>query len=169
MVSPSILYGEALTNGVRSFIGMRAKELKALLDAGGAVDAALEDELLGTRPPEKPSLKRALSKGDRRVDSTSSSGGASNGDDDHDGDEGKMDPAMMMAMMASLMPGGGGSSSGGADAVVMGPMKESSYSLKKDKLNLSGLLNVLDGVVDTPGRIIGQLRPPHCFLFIVMS
>ena len=27
-------------------------------------------------------------------------------------------------------------------------------SLKKDKLNLSGLLNVLDGVVDTPERIL---------------
>ena len=26
--------------------------------------------------------------------------------------------------------------------------------LKKDKLNLSGLLNVLDGVVDTPERIV---------------
>jgi ATP-dependent 26S proteasome regulatory subunit len=25
---------------------------------------------------------------------------------------------------------------------------------KVDKLNLSGLLNVLDGVVDTPGRIV---------------
>jgi len=30
----------------------------------------------------------------------------------------------------------------------------SAYALKKDKLNLSGLLNVLDGVVDTPERII---------------
>merc|ERR1711991_404252 len=30
----------------------------------------------------------------------------------------------------------------------------SSYAMKKDKLNLSGILNVLDGVVDTPDRII---------------
>ena len=29
-----------------------------------------------------------------------------------------------------------------------------SNSYTKDKLNLAGLLNVLDGVVDTPGRIL---------------
>jgi len=147
---------------------MRAKELKALLDAGAAVDASLEDELLGSEPqaPPRPALKRALSvglKGNERQDSLS---GSLKGDDDNDNEEGKMDPAMMMAMMASLIPGGSGSSSGGgADAVAMGPMKESAYSLKKDKLNLSGLLNVLDGVVDTPGRIIGQL--PHLALCCV--
>merc|ERR1712054_394270 len=28
------------------------------------------------------------------------------------------------------------------------------YSSRRDKLNLSGLLNVLDGVVDTPERIV---------------
>lgn len=28
-----------------------------------------------------------------------------------------------------------------------------------DRLNLAGLLNVLDGVVDTPGRIIGMFNP----------
>merc|ERR1719230_2251048 len=33
-------------------------------------------------------------------------------------------------------------------------MYGSAYALKRDKLNLSGLLNVLDGVVDTPERIV---------------
>ena len=33
----------------------------------------------------------------------------------------------------------------------VGPLKKSG---KSDKLNLAGLLNVLDGVVDTPGRIV---------------
>ena len=33
-------------------------------------------------------------------------------------------------------------------------MAPSAYALKRDKLNLSGLLNVLDGVVDTPERIV---------------
>jgi SpoVK/Ycf46/Vps4 family AAA+-type ATPase len=37
----------------------------------------------------------------------------------------------------------------------MGPKGPKSYSsFQKDKLNLAGLLNVLDGVVDTPGRIL---------------
>merc|ERR1712165_265103 len=30
----------------------------------------------------------------------------------------------------------------------------SSWKVKKDELNLTGLLNVLDGVVDTPGRML---------------
>merc|ERR1711871_718186 len=36
----------------------------------------------------------------------------------------------------------------------MGTGGVSAYALKRDKLNLSGLLNVLDGVVDTPERIV---------------
>jgi len=34
---------------------------------------------------------------------------------------------------------------------VMPAATTSSYAARRDKLNLSGLLNVLDGVVDTPG------------------
>ena len=58
-----------------------------------------------------------------------------------------------MAMMMSMMTSGGGGG-GGADApAIVGPVSSAS-ALKKDKLNLSGLLNVLDGVVDTPERIV---------------
>ncbi|OWZ08285.1 hypothetical protein PHMEG_00019195, partial [Phytophthora megakarya] len=31
---------------------------------------------------------------------------------------------------------------------------EKKYNMRNDKLNLSGLLNVLDGVIDCPGRIV---------------
>merc|ERR1719164_325718 len=48
--------------------------------------------------------------------------------------------------------GGVGGSSGGLAGP--GSMYGSAYALKRDKLNLSGLLNVLDGVVDTPERIV---------------
>lgn len=42
---------------------------------------------------------------------------------------------------------------GGLD--IMGPIGPSLFAKPgKDKLNLTGLLNVLDGVVDTPGRIL---------------
>merc|ERR1711972_747824 len=53
-------------------------------------------------------------------------------------------------------PGTGGKSGGGADSGMssMGPVFAPASDLKKDKLNLSGLLNVLDGVVDTPERIL---------------
>ena len=55
--------------------------------------------------------------------------------------------------------GTGGDATGGIPdappiASFMGPKSKSSYSYQKDKLNLAGLLNVLDGVVDTPGRIL---------------
>jgi len=71
---------------------------------------------------------------------------------------------MMMASMLSLTAssgGGGGAAGGGSIGAggyggLMGPgsMYGSAYALKRDKLNLSGLLNVLDGVVDTPERIV---------------
>jgi hypothetical protein len=44
------------------------------------------------------------------------------------------------------------------------PSAGSAYSLRKDKLNLSGLLNVLDGVVDTPERIVGKFLTKHTYL-----
>ena len=62
---------------------------------------------------------------------------------------------MKMAMMMSMMDGGrapsGGDASAGITTMASG---SSAFALKRDKLNLSGLLNVLDGVVDTPERIV---------------
>merc|ERR1719498_2145228 len=59
----------------------------------------------------------------------------------------------MMSMMSSSASTG--SSSDGA-GITSGPIGYAGLSTfgKKDKLNLSGLLNVLDGVVDTPERIV---------------
>merc|ERR1719203_2373898 len=59
----------------------------------------------------------------------------------------------MMATMMSLMDTGkGGGDDGGMQASPL--MAAPAASSTKDKLNLSGLLNVLDGVVDTPERIL---------------
>lgn len=63
--------------------------------------------------------------------------GASTGDEGTD---------MALAMMSSLMDGKGGS--GGAVKYSSG------WSSTTDKLDLAGLLNVLDGVVDCPNRIV---------------
>jgi len=72
-----------------------------------------------------------------------------NQEDEEDEDEANGglsgDSAMMAAVMASL------TDSNGKEGKVNGPWKPSS---KSDKLDLSGLLNVLDGVVDTPNRIL---------------
>merc|ERR1719476_607074 len=59
----------------------------------------------------------------------------------------------MMATIASLMDSGGSKADGHAGGGMSSALGTSS-DLKKDKLNLSGLLNVLDGVVDTPERIL---------------
>merc|ERR1719326_1657771 len=47
----------------------------------------------------------------------------------------------------------GGNKGDGGNEMAAGPMLKPDSS-NKDKLNLSGLLNVLDGVVDTPERIL---------------
>merc|ERR1719426_472611 len=55
-------------------------------------------------------------------------------------------------------PGRSSSAGDGAGGFMSSPygssMYGSAYAQKRDKLNLSGLLNVLDGVVDTPERIV---------------
>jgi len=57
------------------------------------------------------------------------------------------DAGLMMAMLSSVMDSGSGDKKG-LD------YKSSKYMSKYDKLDLSGLLNVLDGVVDCPNRIL---------------
>merc|ERR1719281_1945199 len=59
----------------------------------------------------------------------------------------------MMSMMSSSASTGSSSDGAGITSGPMGYAGMSSYG-KKDKLNLSGLLNVLDGVVDAPERIV---------------
>merc|ERR1711998_473813 len=69
--------------------------------------------------------------------------------------------ASMLSMQTAASDNSGGSGAGSSSGAggyggMMGPgsLYGSAYALKRDKLNLSGLLNVLDGVVDTPERIV---------------
>ena len=62
------------------------------------------------------------------------------------------DEALMVALAKSL-----GDGAGGGDAKKKKKKKskgKSKWASKTDKLDLAGLLNVLDGVVDTPNRIV---------------
>ena len=140
-----------------SFVRGTAATLKRLLKAGGAVDTALEDELLGVAPPPTAAgarLPPTPSKVRRNKTGLGYDGGAAAGGGGKEEDEEEpVDMQTQMAMMMSMMTSGGGGG-GGADApAIVGPVSSAS-ALKKDKLNLSGLLNVLDGVVDTPERIV---------------
>jgi len=133
-----------------NYIKQLAKALKTLLDAGSNPDDALADELLGLSSAGQlaPLVKT----------STAGYGTTEGARGDHEEEDGPetMDSSTMMATLASLMDSGIGKSSaandggGGGIGAMFGPASD----LKKDKLNLSGLLNVLDGVVDTPERIL---------------
>mmetsp|Transcript_26143 Transcript_26143/g.48201 ORF Transcript_26143/g.48201 Transcript_26143/m.48201 type:complete len:778 (-) Transcript_26143:77-2410(-) len=135
-----------------NYIKQFASSIKALIEAGTVPDDTLADELLGAGSVGQlePFVKTS---------STGyGTGPSSAGDDDEEDDTtgGGLDMNLFMGTLASVMGSGSGKGSGpGGD--MMGPMGSafgSSYDSKKDKLNLSGLLNVLDGVVDTPARVL---------------
>jgi chaperone BCS1 len=145
-------------SGKENYVKMKATALKLAVEGGCAIDIALEDVLLGIEheddmPPPEPVKLRRTSISYRNDDDDAPP--PPEEDEEETGGIGMSgDLGMMMATMASMMPGNaGGGAGGGADAVVL-PSAGSAYSLRKDKLNLSGLLNVLDGVVDTPERIV---------------
>mmetsp|Transcript_76804 Transcript_76804/g.138558 ORF Transcript_76804/g.138558 Transcript_76804/m.138558 type:complete len:792 (-) Transcript_76804:49-2424(-) len=136
---------EAAGNYVKQF----ASGIKALLEAGAEPDDALADELLGVTSAVQ--LQRVPLV---KTSSTGYGGQTTRAEPEEDEEPaagGAMDMSAMMSMMSSMMDGGGKSS---GDAGGTGPAMGSAYDMKKDKLNLSGLLNVLDGVVDTPDRIL---------------
>eukprot|EP00928_Gymnodinium_smaydae_P014896 TRINITY_DN1546_c0_g2_i1.p1 TRINITY_DN1546_c0_g2~~TRINITY_DN1546_c0_g2_i1.p1 ORF type:complete len:799 (-),score=155.27 TRINITY_DN1546_c0_g2_i1:217-2517(-) len=141
---------EVAANYIRQFAGT----IKALLEAGASPDDAVADELLGVHAKNTPGLLPLV-----KTSSTDYHGQHQLAPDVDDEEQaaGPLDSSTMMAMMASLMESGAGSSGGKDDKGSgggVGAMYGMSSDLKKDKLNLSGLLNVLDGVVDTPERIL---------------
>lgn len=106
---------------------------------GGTEEAKGSEASSGDADAEKPTTTKKKKKKEAAAEE-------SDGEDEEDANGGLSgDSAMMAAVMASLTDGGG------KDGKMNGPWKPPS---KSDKLDLSGLLNVLDGVVDTPERIL---------------
>jgi len=137
---------EVATNYLKQF----AASIKALLEAGAEPDDRLADELLGTSSTAH-AIKRALAK-------TSSTGyDGQEAGPQHEAEEEEASAQVdLTAIMAALAgPANAGDATGaGAGSGAGSGLAASSWSATKDKLNLSGLLNVLDGVVDTPDRIL---------------
>lgn len=156
MESANALMNEYRT--VDEFIGRHAETLKQMIDAGGEVNIGLENELLGVPLTsmagpgsfislEKASLSRDVSYSKQYGDDDDNIcvdpvGNSNTSVDAHFSDNGTKND--------NLIPDDNNNKS---SIGVMGP-STSLFKTKKDALNLTGLLNVLDGVVDTPGRIL---------------
>jgi hypothetical protein len=135
---------------VDSFVSGHAEVIKSLLKSGAEIDEAFVDELLGKNQrsfresvisvPKPNSISR---------DVAYTKCGKSS--EMHLEKEAKEEAAL--SSMPNLMGTNGATSSTqiGTSALI-GP--SAWCKPNKDQLTLSGLLNVLDGVVDTPGRIL---------------
>ena len=134
---------------VDRFLGTHAQSIKAMLDCGVEVNNAFVDELLGLSPDESPwkSVSRAAPSNAREISYSRY-------------DE-KMEEALFGCNDATTMKSALAHTETEGDMIAIGKgtgdkdaIGSSFFKPKKDQLNLTGLLNVLDGVVDTPGRIL---------------
>jgi len=147
---------DALMEGyekVDSFLGKHAKSLKQMLDTGCEINEAFENELLETYSdcvhPQASLCSSDLSAEDS-FDQISEDDYNSqvkmyietrekSEEDYEDYEEGSKNVSK---------------SSFVGPKVEMGSSSNCAFRNKRDELNLTGILNVLDGVVDTPGRML---------------
>lgn len=137
---------QAMMNQVTSLdniLGFHAKKIDRLLDEGAEVSDELVDGLLGNEKPLLPAVMECTPSRDLS----------------HTKDTGPDQVHLEMKYMREalmkhpgLMPGQTSPKSQGDDRDDKPSYGFYSYE-PKDSLNLSGILNVLDGVVDTPSRI----------------
>lgn len=136
------------------FLGSHAKSLKQMIDAGAEVNEELENELLGlTVCGNSLPLNSVVSlRGNmtRNVSYKKQYGESENVVVESSPSVPALDYSAIEAMNEDEPKGMGEGKIQG-----IGPSNASSaWKAKKDELNLTGLLNVLDGVVDTPGRML---------------
>jgi chaperone BCS1 len=131
---------------MNNFLGSQAQIINNLLEQGAEVDNELVEELLGTKPmvPVMPGrLSREISYS------------TYNDDDNRSKVEISKKPALSEEFLKELDDNDDKKNSKkDSDAVSMAPAASAWAKFNLDELNLSGLLNVLDGVVDSPGRIL---------------
>ena len=130
---------------VDRFLGNHAETISTLVDSGAEINDSFVDQLLGLAPltgsftPPRVGISRQISYTKTNADDSEIHVGL------HSMSTAKVDKPLNNATHVSS------ESYGKSNGDSIG----TSYFMQKvDKLNLSGLLNVLDGVVDTPGRIV---------------
>lgn len=152
---------------VDEFLGMYAKSLVNMLEHGIEITEEFENHLLGLSSDDTcfsssyASLQSSSLSSlhipqveDYIPQSPHSAIESFNGDhNEYDNHEKGQKPDLKAKLMES-----GAEFSPGCEnekgLFGMGPNSMSLWKSKRDELNLSGILNVLDGVVDTPGRIV---------------
>lgn len=142
---------------VNSFLGKHAQSLKQMIDAGSEINEAFENELLGISPDGVHSEGSVISLYPSDV-----SGGGSvdqSSDNTTSTQDETCDDSQYMKSDDDKQHNG---TTAGSDFQLntIGPKTEGkgssnfAFRSKRDDLNLTGILNVLDGVVDTPGRML---------------
>lgn len=143
---------------VNKFIGRQAQTLKQILVGGAEITEEFENELLGlpmssNRSAESfislqpASLSREVSYSKKYGESEEFVMNSSCSDS---GEEFGPMP-MMEGVGSGSAETGVGKNKKGVSGIGS---NYNSWKLKRDELNLSGILNVLDGVIDTPGRML---------------
>lgn len=149
---------------VDRFIATHAKAVKSLLDGGAEIDDGFVDVLLGKAPGETnagtSSLSKALASIPKKMPSEQRS--ISYSKYVENGEVHVETETQNLGLLGLAAVAGAGANFGGAGGGIKNESStgfgtgSSSFfeKLQKDRLSLAGLLNVLDGVVDTPGRIV---------------
>jgi len=157
---------------VDQFVSAHAKAIKALVEAGTEIDGKFVDELLGLANDGPISLISSNAQSQRgglsrNVSYTKYNANGSGSEeirvlqDGSGGAESDVAAGMSEMLAAAEMDflssaggcGGSSSSNEKGTSALIGPSL--GFGRKnKDALSLAGLLNVLDGVVDTPGRML---------------
>jgi hypothetical protein len=147
---------------VDAFIGNHAKALKRMIESGAEINEEFENELLGLT-----SSGNSLSSGSLvslRLPGSSTTASDDSLTETSSSDNSFMNTAAAIEAMnytdtppkvEILNESSTFTRTAEGKMEGIGPHNMSSaWKAKKDELNLSGLLNVLDGVVDTPGRML---------------
>jgi len=140
---------------VDSFLGKHARSLKQILDTGSEINEAFENKLLGIYPDGAPSVGSFVSlcssdlPGEESITQLSKDTANIRVETNNESIVVNYEDDSEFGTKSSLKSN-----------KCIGPKIEgmgysnSTFRDKRDDLNLSGILNVLDGVVDTPGRML---------------
>lgn len=143
---------------LQSFLSENASLMLHMIQNGLPIDEELVDELLSLSPPLCPRKSMQPDEEEDEDEDTDSDAVVTEEGSSENSFSTMMPPPGAMGPYMKMMMRGSDDrlSKSGADMNEDGGMKSafSVWNRREDDLNLSGLLNVLDGVVDSPGRIV---------------